>query len=466
MGKVHKEYIEEKLNPLGDETFTKSHQVMSSAKAQISKSLQYNVNIDVINLTIELVEGVKDDVIPKFRKLLTDLIQKSKNNIDTTRDNGPGKELNEWPEDTPTYKLAHSENEVLIEETDEYPKIYQDLLNDTYRGEAQDEKAEEKLIQKIISGKKIPYDFMELENKDKEVLWDSALIKIKTPWAPSQEYLRDNDVNPQNPEYSFDVDIFKILDKAQHFISEKETPFGEYLSESLNDYLDEKKARDDNEYQNKKDKFMLAFNKALDYANPQIEINTNLHKLVHNEEQQNIIKPSRIPIKDSDVKDRIIQSLLPKFDNDTDQVNKFFNSENTTVQSIDFFSHYAVPMDATVMRSLWTPFIEHWNGAKGDQQALSKYFLHRRSRPLSEFVPLHPKIIVSFIKGFFISKLRNQYSNNRNTKSANQNLKVEVEIKDYGKVSFPYPSFDPNPMEQDELGSLLHTTSCNGFILN
>ena len=30
---------------------------------------------------------------------------------------------------------------------------------------------------------------MELENKDKEVLWDSALIKIKTPWAPSQEYL-------------------------------------------------------------------------------------------------------------------------------------------------------------------------------------------------------------------------------------------------------------------------------------
>ena len=94
------------------------------------------------------------------------------------------------------------------------------------------------------------------------------------------------------------------MDKAQHFISEKETPFGEYLSESLNDYLDEKKLE---MIMNTKikDKFMLAFNKAFDYANPQIEINTNLHKLVHNEEQQNIIKPSRIPIKDSDVKDRL-----------------------------------------------------------------------------------------------------------------------------------------------------------------
>ena len=111
----------------------------------------------------------------------------------------------------------------------------------------------------------------------------------------------------------------------------------------------------------------------LDYARPQIEVNNNLHKVVHDDDAKNIIQLSKISIKNQEIKEEITKELLPKFDNDPAAVSKLFSTENDGSQSISFFSYYSVPMDITVMRSLWSPFIEKWNGANNDTSDLANF---------------------------------------------------------------------------------------------
>ena len=94
------------------------------------------MDADVSKITIDLVEEVVETVLPEFRKILIDNV-KNEFNLDPTRDNGPGKEVQSWPDDKPTDASVHSENEALIEEIDEYQDIYERLLNSTFIGEAQ-----------------------------------------------------------------------------------------------------------------------------------------------------------------------------------------------------------------------------------------------------------------------------------------------------------------------------------------
>ncbi len=447
-------YIEERLKELGDNSFTNTHPSMTAVKTQIGKSLGYKMDADVSKITIDLVEEVVETVLPEFRKILIEICQKNEFNLDPTRDNGPGKEVQSWPDDKPTDASVHSENEALIEEIDEYQDIYERLLNSTFIGEAQGDDAEVRLIEKVISGEKIPLDFMDLPDSEKRKLRKSALIYIDSPWVPQKDYLTDGNRAPQKPKLSIDVDIFTIKEKAEAILNEKGTPFGTYLSQSLSDYL-APTGLDPDEHQARTDKFMLAFRKALDYARPQIEVNNNLHKVVHDDDAKNIIQLSKISIKNQEIKEEITKELLPKFNNDPAAVSKLFSTENDGSQSISFFSYYSVPMDITVMRSLWSPFIEKWNGANNDTSDLANFWLYTRSRPLDEFIPMHPKILLSLIKGYFISCLNGQIITNRETKNSSDPLQVHINVDDYGKVGFPSPLIESNPRPQDELGALI-----------
>ncbi|MEK9774460.1 MAG: hypothetical protein VW298_02480, partial [Candidatus Woesearchaeota archaeon] len=249
-----------------------------------------------------------------------------------------------------------------------------------------------------------------------------------------------------------------IKNRATKILLEQGNPFGTYITESLNDYLNEENCSSHEEYLKRQIKFLNAFREALSYAQPQLSINSALNENVHGNIEENVIKLSPIDIEDKEITEILIQEMLPYFNNKEEEVRKKFTRKNSNLQSIKFYSHFQYPFDIVVVKSLWKPFIEKWNQAKSNNQSdeLTTFWLHRRARPLKEFIPLHPEIIDSLIKGYFIARLMKIYKTNRDQLVSNKiNLVAEIEVEDFGYLKFPEPLVEPQPKKQDELGSLL-----------
>lgn len=452
------EYIKDILKVAGDDSFGKENDLMSQVKIQINKNLQYIIDENIAQIVSDLVDGVVKEVLPEIRNLLNRIISKGEINLDESIENGYGKILATWPDVNPTDAVITSENEVLVEDTSEYVEKFKELVNNTYREkDKREEDAINSLYKKVLRGSQYPENIKTIEDEQhiKKILND-CLITIEKSWNPEKSYL-NNGTAPELPRYKANIDIYSIKNRATKVLTEKGNPFGTYINESLNDYLDENKCSEI-EHLKRKTKFQNAFKKAISYSQPQIVVNSILHKNIHEFEEEHVLKITPIDISNISVKETLTEVLLPYFKNNNNSVEKLFTSKNLNSQSIKFYSHFSNPYDIAVVKSLWKPFIEKWKSAKSNQLAneLADFWVHRRSRPLLEFVPIHPENLASLIKGFFIARLMKIYKTNRkDIDDKNPNLIAEVEIDDFGYVQFPSPLIESYPDTQDELGSLI-----------
>jgi len=452
------EQIKKKLNQVGDDSIGKAHNLMGSVKVQISNQLQFIIDENILKIVSDLVEGVDKEVLPAIRATLNEMISKGNTNLDESIDQGYGKIVSTWPDLEPTDAVEGSENEVLVEDTDHYVEKFEELLNKTYKEVGKRNKdALTSLYKDVLRGSKYPENIDSIKDeKQIQKILNDCLMSIEKLWIPEKSYLNKG-AAPQTPTYRINVDIYGIKDRATKILVEDGNPFGTYINESLDDYLDENKSSHE-EFLSKKTKFEQAFRKALSYSLPQIFINSSLQEDVHGKPEENVLKVSPIGISSNKIREMLKEELLPYFNNSEENVNKLFTSQIINSQSITFFSHYKRPKDISVVKSLWKPIIEKWISAKANNKLseLYDFWLHKRSRPLEEFVPLHPENIESLIKGFFIARLMNIYKTNRESLiKPNDYLIAEVEVENFGFIKFPHPLIEPRPDAQDELGSLI-----------
>ncbi len=452
------EYINGILKVAGDDSFGKENDLMSQVKVQINKNLQYIIDENIAKIVSDLVDGVVKEVLPEIRNLLNEIISKGEINLDESIENGYGKILATWPDVNPTDAVITSENEVLVEDTSEYVEKFKELVNKTYREKGKrEEDAINSLYKKVLRGSKYPENLSTIEDEQqiKKILSD-CLVTIEKSWNPEKSYL-NNGTAPEAPRYKVNIDIYSIKNRATKVLTEEGNPFGTYINESLNDYLDKERCSEV-EHLERKTKFQNAFKSAISYSQPQIVVNSILHENIHEKKEEHKLKITPIDISNSSVKKVLTEELLPYFKNNEEEVKDLFTTKNLNSQSIKFYSYFGKPYDIAVVKSLWKPFIEKWKSAKSNQYAnvLADFWVHRRSRPLLEFVPIHPENLASLIKGFFIARLMKIYKTNREEiDDKTPNLIAEIEIDNFGYVQFPSPLVEPYPDTQDELGSLI-----------
>ena len=437
---LYKNTLSEVLEELGDNAKIKSdHEVWDTLRTKLREPLFWTSEITVRSISIELVEEFLRGVIPSVLKVLKDISDQAELALDPSRDEG--REVALWAEDEVTDALKPSENEILIESWKEYRERYEELLKLVYKDQdaLSVAQAEALLIKDILCN-----DFRGSEN-------NNNLILINKKWVPENTEYKDRSTPPQFADYESTADMFEIKSRVESFVVHKEGDFGRYIDQPLKDYLSETQAGSVKELADRTDKFIAALGKSLDMARPQINIEKAFHNKVHKEKADLQVVVSAIPFTNEKVKARVVDAILPYFDNNQEAVAGLFKS-SPSAKSIQFFAVYNFAKDVTVFKSLWDSLMRSWFQNKENPTSLSGMWQWRRSRQLLHSIPLQQEVISTMINGWFTARLMDQIKIDRD--GATQ--KVEIYSKKLNKsVKFPHPLVVPNPQPSDLLASIL-----------
>lgn len=437
---LYKNTFSEVLEELGDNTKIKpDNEIWDTLRIRIREPLFWTSEITVRTITIELIEEFLRGVIPGILKVLRDISDQAEMALDPSTTEG--KEVALWAEESVTDALKPSENEILIESWKEYEQKYEEILKLVYKDQNAEStpQAETYLIKDILCSNFKGSD--ESEN----------LILVNKNWVPENTEYKDRSTPPQYGDYESTADLFEIKSRVESFVVHKEGDFGRYIDQPLEDYLSETHSGSVRELSDRTDKFIAALAKALDMARPQITVEKAFHNKVHKTKANLQVVVSAIPFTNEKVKSRVIETILPYFDNNQDDVSGLFKT-SPSAKSIQFFAVYEFAKDVTVFKSLWDSLMRSWFQNKENPTSLSGMWQWRRSRQLLHTIPLQQEVINTMINGFFTARLMDQIKVERDGNSQ----KVEIYSKKLNKyVKFPEPLVTPNPQPSDLLAAIL-----------
>ena len=443
---LYKNSISEVLESLGDNVKIKSdNQIWDDLRIKLREPLYWTSEITIRKISIELIQEFLRGVIPGIQKTLKDLLDEAELALDTSRQEG--KEVALWAEEEVTDGLKPSENEVLVESWKEYKNKYEELIKLVYKDKnvSSTAQAESLLISDILSN-----EFKGSEANDN-------LIVVNKPWVPENSEYKDRSVPPQYGEYSSSADLFEIKSRVESFVIHKESDFGRYIDQPLDEYLSDKHAGSVKELTDRTDKFIAALSKALDMARPQINIDKAFHKKIFKEDPELQVVVSAIPVSNEKVKQKIVEAMLPYFDKDENKVNDLFKS-SPSAKSIQFFAVYKFAKDVTVFKSLWESLMRSWYQHKDNPSSLNGMWQWRRSRQLLHAIPLQQEVIDTMIIGWFTSRLMEQTKISDNFEKGYKT--VEIYSKKLNKtLKFPEPLIISKPQPSDTLASVLLSVS-------
>ena len=185
-------------------------------------------------------------------------------------------------------------------------------------------------------------------------------------------------------------------------------------------------------------------------ARPQIKVERRLNQRIHQESLETKLVVSGIPITEEQVKNRVVSSLLPHFDNNQNTVDTLFSSSRA--KSIQFYAVFETAKDMAVFNSLWETLMKSWSQNRQLPSQLAGMWQWRRTRNLLHSIPLQPEVIDSFIAGWFTAKIMSHIKEEELNSASCVNLYLPELEK---SIDFPSPLVEQNPIPQDLLATVL-----------
>lgn len=353
-----------------------------------------------------------------------------------------------WPSDhNVPRRLLPTQNERLLLDPTEYHDKLLDLatiqLTAASRGEALD-RAIRKIVLAAMGGEVDP---------------------IVQYWVPTDSRFRQvNDLGERpgrNSRLRLDLSLrpSAVLARANGWLTEKETPLGDYVAEGIGDYFDERRVDDRVEIERRARLFGRELGEAIKASAPLVAVNAAVLSQVHPDAS---VTPHRIfnefpfPLDSAagKVADSVLQTAtgLPK-----DDRAKLFGAAHPHPY-VDIFSVLSSPMEAPVFDSLMRPLAAEWERASaGGPEALTRFWRLRRTRPLPQFIPMAPPVREAMIRGWFTANLLGQIKDDGRSAP----LKIFVPGPHGLKGSFaefPYPLLLPEGYSNaDRIAGILKT---------
>lgn len=384
----------------------------------------------------ELAARLLEDLAKNFLVPLRDAVDRAQQRL-VTQDADPDA-VQLWSMDAPPKKLEPAENELLLEEVNTYRDHFERLIQLTTGLDRRDE-AIRTAVREMITGI--------ADHSDSQV----AIGRIDR-WTPSQQTLHALDT-PSQARFELTIDAEDLLARATDWINRPDTAFGDHVRESLTAYLDDHSVPPAEQLR-RLDRFETALKQALATAQPLVEIDAGAYAHFHGpvastSDLYNLVM-SKLPFPTGHpARERVRHIFHWKSES---ELNAMF--DDAPRPRIEMTTFLDAPSQPTVFASLTGPIAGDW-ATHRNQPGLGGFWQWRRTRPLTNALPVAPIVRRRMIRGWFVARLLNQVSVDDPLHSP-----VTIVGDDGARLSFPFPLLGPRIREMaDVLPAVLESLS-------
>lgn len=432
--------------------FDSKDAIFEDLNNQLGKRLICFPHYETREVAIELVKDIKLNIVRPLKSTVRDLVGecssegRRKYQADTwaTENNNPG-------------RFEGADNEFFIDDPKEFPKLFDQLL--VQNALALAKKDDSKLTPdaaKAICIKNYLSEFITFDPLVNE--YSGGLINPKNEWVPiNTDFREDISQGQSSGVYASPSNPINLIERTRVWFEQKENSFKQYLNKSLVEYL-QAEGLSTSEKDKRGNEVASKISQALDTSKPLITISADASNAVHGSDHDNEFKHfyTQIPIKSDEFKntqESILniynQKMKKEYDSSTNKEDTFFDDTSDSVNSIEYFTMFSKPVQPFVFESLFREIVRTWEQKSESEVDVTSFWKDRRTRSLDEFLPLPIEVIFGLVRGYFVAKLLESYSD-----EVDEKLGIKASIND---LNFPFPLIEVARERKNVLGLLLET---------
>ena len=298
--------------------------------------------------------------------------------------------------------LLPSKVEFLLDDQMRYPDIFERLVAATVGTATEEARGSDDLTtarQQIIQG---GFPLAAGKVADASVRRHHAGVTRAPRWEPA---VAGGQGQPLRFDAGFSLD--SIVARSEQWILQ-EGVFRSFLEESLADYLDEGAASAlvELSQESRLSSFSSKLAAALASSSPLIDIDTNLYSKTHSDAPESTWVVEPLPFVTGHPARKIAEEVLTKAlqarasTGASNDVDKYFTSVNAGhVGSVGIVTFLSKPVHPVVFSSVTQPIVSRL------QQSQSSFWLWRRTRRLSEYIPVSSSARRAMLRGWFTGRL-------------------------------------------------------------
>jgi hypothetical protein len=336
--------------------------------------------------------------------------------------------MDSWPigELIPS-KFKAAVNEFLLEPTDKYPQIFQ-----------------EQIVRSAIAtdpgGAELEFVGHAIIGSSPAEPEKQSIIEIHTKWVPTVGSEQGAMGGSTKARFLLRTKPEQILERATALVSGSTTPIGQFVGESLQDYLDPAKT-DTAELESRVQNFEAKFIQTIKTAEPLIKIRPDVLLKIHERSRaDSSFSFTEIPFAEGSRGYAVIKKVLEAQDMWGADVQKSFSEGRQS--RIDVFAVLGSSYSPLVFESITKPIADEWAKKNVSADQREAFWRNRRARPLPYAFPGAPSVRQAMLRGWFTARLLNDLK----VEGSRGDEKILIWVNDHdGYVQFPFPMLGSPP---------------------
>lgn len=340
----------------------------------------------MLDLAAVLCLDLADNLLTPLVESLTDARRALEVEDEGTPENPS--QVKGWSRGPVPRDVKPAQNEILLEETADYPEEFLARVRATV-GLPDPHGALQLAVRQVIAG----------ENPMEPERPAEALDRLRS-WVPGDPSLSITRP-PTRAGFRLELRADRILRRARAWIYTPGTAIASHISEPLKTYLDPASV-DPQAHAERLERFRVGLEQALKASRPLVQLDPGREVLIHKQSAGVNEVMSRFPFHDEHVARRVVVEVLHTHAEDQ-LAGLFDDSESSAIEITTFLNGQCQP---AAIQSLFDPIKVEWSRRSGLPNQAG-FWDRRRSRPLTEFVPMPPDVLLATVRGWHVARLLN-----------------------------------------------------------
>lgn len=319
--------------------------------------------------------------------------------------------------------------EFCLVESDKWPDLYVDLVSASASHDAEQGGWETILRTMVGAG-----GFTVNRDGTEHQVETAIEIRKGEHWSP-----RSAGGDGLSLKFDKHYEVEDVVARAREWITREGTAMGDFLNQGIMEYLNDTHA-DGNavtDHQQRLDRFEQALENVLASASPLVNIAEGAALRVHPSNSAEARSFSRqmenLPLGEGhpaySIAAKVIEQTVFGPGAPAGAVDEYFGPEQRGVESATCVSYLNSAVHPAAITSLMGPIAQTWNSSADT----ASFWMRRRARSLKEFVPVHPHVLRSMIRGWITGRMLDLIP----TPSHEAGFSIR---REQGLAEFPWPT--------------------------
>ena len=325
--------------------------------------------------------------------------------------------IEDWPEwvdeaQLPKH-LAPPLSDITVLDPNRFGRIFRGLLNHTFLQDLEKE-AEAKVTSEVASATFARKGLVGLPASDERYrsLSGVTLLHVNQSWMSGQD-LDQSGFAPTPIGVEVRITVDDVRRRTLEWLMRPNYPFENYLSLNLATYTQREIPGVEAQGVRERQSMVVdRLRQAIAAAAPLVELYAesigSIHDNMKDPSKRFELLVSKVPFAGTPIEQEIRDLLRDQAFKGAENVDKRIKevmSQSSELPHIDVVSFLTTPVSPVTVKTLLEPIANQWGKARVSARDKSAFWLHRRARPLGEFVPLPQAHLHAALRGWFTGRM-------------------------------------------------------------